>query len=138
MSDLSLDYSKELIGLPAYADLRIENGDLLMTSDVAPAGTDATIQFCLQRLRLFLGEAFLNLEDGVPWYQQILVKNADKATVDGLLRDTILGTPGVTGLLAFNSTQNRSKRMMTVSFTVLTAQGNKVSAEIPITGTGGA
>lgn len=138
MSDLSLAFDKELIGTPAYGDLRIAAGDLILTNDADPNGTDATIQFVMQRLRLFLGEAFMDVTDGLPWYQQILVKNADKSVVDGLLRDCILGTPGVTGLLDFDSTQDRARRTMTVTFTVLTAMGKRLNAQVPINITGGA
>lgn len=137
MSDLSLDFDAQLLGTPAYADLKIVDGDLQLTSDANPQGTDSVIQFTMQRLRLFLGEWFMNTQDGVPWYQQILVKNADKATVDGLLRDCILATPGVTALLSFQSTQDRSKRIMTVSFTILTAMGKRLSSSVPVSIQGG-
>jgi len=138
MTDLSLDFDQQLLGTPAYGDLKLVNGDLQLTNDANPQGTDSIIQLTMQRLRLFLGEWFMDTQDGLPWYQQILVKNTDKATVDGLLRDCILSTPGVSALLAYNSSQDKSRRTMTVSFTILTATGKRLDGSVPITMTGGA
>lgn len=137
MSDLSLNYDPTLIGQKGYGDLLLHQGDLTLTADVNPAGTDSVIQFVTQRLKLYLGEWFMNTSDGLPWYQQILVANADKSVVDGLLRDCILGTPGVTTLLSYTSHQDLGKRTMTVSFSILTATGAHISAQVPMT-TGGA
>lgn len=137
MADLSLDFSKELLGEPGYGDLLMVKGDLTLTSDVNPAGTDPTIQNVTQRLKLFLGEAFMALGAGVPWYQQILIKNADPATVDGLLRDCILGTPGVVALTSFVSSQDRVARTYTVRFSILTATGKRIASTVPVSVGGG-
>lgn len=137
MSDLSLDFSEELLGQPSYGDLLLTNGDLTMTKDVDPAGTDPTIQNVTQRLKTFLGELFLNLEAGVPWYQQILVKNADSSSVDGILRDTILSTPGVVALTSYVSQQDRAARRYTVRFSILTATGKRIASTVPIAVGGG-
>lgn len=136
MSDLSLNYSPELQGQPGYGDLLVHNGDLVLTSDVNASGTDPTIQNVTQRIRFFLGEWFLNLEAGLPWLQQVLVKGAEPSTVDGLLRDTILGTPGVVALTAFQSNQDPSKRIYSVAFTILTASGRRISSAVPVTVSG--
>lgn len=132
MSDLSLDFDATLLGQPGYGDLLIRNGDLVLTSDVDATGTDATLQLVTQRLRFFLGDYFLALDSGVPWFQQILVKQADPSIVDGLLRDCILGTPGVVALTAYQSERNLAQRRYSVSFTILTATGSSIAARVPI------
>ena len=137
MADLSLNYSEKLLGQEGYGDLLLTNGDLTLTNDVDPAGTDPTIQNVTQRLKLFLGEAFMRLDAGVPWYQQILVKNADPAAVDGILRDTILGTPGVVALTSYVSQQDRAARRYTVRFSILTATGKRIASTVPIAVGGG-
>lgn len=137
MSDLSLNYDPDLIGQPGYGDLLISDGDLVLTADVDPRGTDSVLQLCTQRIKFFLGEWFLDNSAGVAWFQQILVKNADQSTVDGLLRDCILGTPGVVALLSYTSSQQRALRQYAISFTILTATGASISASIPVSVVGG-
>ena len=137
VSDLSLNYDPDLIGQPGYGDLLIADGDLVLTADVNPRGTDSVLQLVTQRIKFFLGEWFLDNSAGLPWFQQILVKNADQSTVDGLLRDCILGTPGVVALLAYTSSQKRALRQYSISFTILTATGASISASIPVSVVGG-
>jgi len=132
MADLSLNYDPDLLGTPAYGDLKMVNGDLVLTNDVDQNGTDSTLQSVCQRLRLYLGEWFMNTSAGVPWYQQILVKNANPSHIDGLLRDCILGTPGVVALLAYSSTANHAQRSFHVTFTIQTAAGGRLTATVPV------
>lgn len=136
MGDLSLNLSPELEGRPGYADLLIENGDLVLTSDIDPQGTNAVAQNCRQRLKFCLGEWFMNLGAGVPWLQQILVKNADTGAIDALLRDTILGTPGVAALLNYAGAADRARRIYTVKFTIRTAQGAALTQAVSVSAQG--
>lgn len=105
MSDISLTAdSKELL---------LKNGDLVLTQ-----GAVAVEQHVLQRLKMFAGEWFLNLSEGVPYFQNILVKNPNPDIVDGLLKNTILETPGVDELLTFNIDYNASNRTLSVDFSI--------------------
>lgn len=56
MSDLKLGVD---------GDLEIKNGDLLLTTS-----DDAVRQHLQQRLRTFLGEWFLDLDVGIPFFQR--------------------------------------------------------------------
>ena len=96
-----------------FSGLLIVNGDLVLTQ-----GADAVKQHITQRLQMFTGEWFLNLSEGVPYYQNILIKNPNPDVVDGLLKDTILTTPGVDELLSFNLDYNAQLRKLTVDFSV--------------------
>ncbi len=105
MSDISLTDDGE--------HLKILNGDLVLTSLA-----DAVKQHLLQRLRTFRGEWFLDFSIGIPYFQNILVKNPNPDVVDGLLKDEILSTPGVDELLFFELEYDRAVRKLTVSFSV--------------------
>lgn len=105
MSDIAL--KDDLSGL------LITNGDLVLT-----LGADAVKQHITQRLKMFVGEWFLNLSEGVPYFQNILIKNPNPDIVDGLLKDTILSTPCVDELLSFNLDYSASLRTLTVDFSV--------------------
>lgn len=130
MADFSLNYDPQTLGTTDYGDLLISNGRAVLTSDAG--GTNPTLQLITQRLRLLVGEWFLNTSDGVPWLQQILVKNAKASTVDALLQDCILATPGVASLVRYEATAHRAQRRYSVSFTVTTQKGVQVSSTVAI------
>lgn len=132
MADLSLELNPSFIGSPAYGDLKLISGDLVLTNDSDPRGTHNVAQLITQRLRFFLGSWFLNTDEGVPYYQQILVRDPDPATIDGLLRECILGTPGVAALQSYDSRTDRASRTMTVRFVVTAADGNTLTGQVPI------
>lgn len=94
-------------------NLKITNGDLVLTSQ-----GDAVRQHLLQRLRTFRGEWFLDLSEGVPYYQDILVKNPNPDVVDGVLKEVILTTPGVDELLTFELDYDQATRRLTLDFSV--------------------
>ncbi len=106
MSDLKLDNN---------GDLAIVNGDLVLTS-----GSDAIRQHIEQRLKTFLGEWFLDLSTGVPYFQEILKKNPNIQIVDGLFKQTILDTPGVIELMQFELDLNAADRTLKVECSVRT------------------
>lgn len=110
MSDLALDQST--------GDLLFTNGDLSLNS-----GLEA-IRQCLQsRLSFFLGEWFLDIDLGVPYYQDVLKKNPDPVVLDGVFKQTILGTPGVIGLDEFDMQLDTSARLFTLKFRARTTDG---------------
>ena len=123
MADLSLNLNPSIVGTLPYRDLLIVNNDLCLTSDSNPLGTNNVLQDILQNLNFFLGEWFMNNTYGVPWFQQILVKNPDQAKVEGLLMNTILGTPGVQQLLSYSFKVIRATRLLQCSFSVMTTSG---------------
>lgn len=92
-------------------DLEIKNGNLQLTN-----GDDAVRQHLQQRLRTFLGEWFLDLDVGVPYFQDILVKNPNVNQVDGILKQTILTTPGVVELVSFTMNSDPTARTLSVEF----------------------
>lgn len=133
MADISLNYAPELTGQPGYGDLLFKNGDLVLTSDVDPNGTDPTLQDLTQRLSFFQGEWFWDTSDGVPWLQSILTKRATKQTVDTIFQETILDTPGVTTLVSYAGSYSAATRSYVVSFTYLSITGQRTTTTVPVT-----
>lgn len=88
-------------------------GNFLINSPAAVA------QKVLTRLKLFQGEWFLDNTAGTPWLQSILGNNTT-ATADLAIKSVILGTVGVTSLLAYNSDINTAERTISVTATILT------------------
>ncbi len=91
-------------------DLAIENFDLVVLSNV-----EQVIQHINIRLKFFLGEWFLDITIGIPYYRDVLIKGFDVGTVEAVFKDQILGTPGVTKISEFDLVLE-STRVLTVSF----------------------
>lgn len=134
MADISQDLSNPISA--TYKDLLFINNDLVLTSDVNSAGTDNVLQDILQRLSFFRGEWFMDNTQGVPYFEQILVKNPNQANIDAILVNIIMSTPGVQSLLAYSFEPNNEKRSLSVSFSVVTTQGKvSYSTVVPVGGT---
>ena len=83
-------------------------GDIYLT----PQGTDRltntlseeVAQWLYTMFRFFQGEWFLDLTQGVPWYQQILGFKVSTALVASILRQVIQRCPGISGTKQFSLT----------------------------------
>lgn len=93
---------------PDAGDLRLTNGQLTLT-----AGNDAVKQHLINRLRIFLGEWFLDRRVGIPYFKSVLVKNPDRPAVRSIFRRTIRETPGITAVdeLLLSIGSDRSARL---------------------------
>jgi hypothetical protein len=105
MSDLKLNSTSW--------DLEIENGDLVIVDHSQAVG-----QNLRQALSLFFGEWFLDTSAGVPYYQSILLKNPDPASIDGVLKNAILSVKGVDELLSFDLMYESTTRELRVEYSV--------------------
>lgn len=92
-------------------DVVIDNGDLLRVENA-----DAIEQNISQRLKIYLGEFFLDQTVGIPYFQSILVKKANLAVVDAVLKDTIINTLGVLELIEFELDYDAQLRSLLLSF----------------------
>lgn len=132
MADISLDYNK---ASPTYKDLLVIDGDLVLTSDENELGTNPILQDCVQRLSFFWREWFLDNTQGLPFYQQILIKNPDLAKIDALFINVILGTPGIESLLSYSFDLNTVTRTLTVKFKANTSSGViDWTGDVPVNG----
>lgn len=80
-------------------------------------------QTVLTRLRLFLGEYFRDIQDGTPWYEQILGKFASLDAAEAALRNRIANTPGVVRLTSFSADFDLASRAYSVRAGILTEFG---------------
>ena len=94
-----------------------------------PAPGQETLQLIRNNLRMQMGEEILNPSLGVPYLQTIFQKGTPLETVQAILYDTILNTPGVLNITSFTITQNKNTRQTTVTFTAQTATGAVTSTE---------
>ena len=83
----------------------------------------AVAQSVYTRLRLWQGEWFLNLLEGMPWMQQVLVHAAGSGVPDSAIRQRIITTPYVTRIEDYSSFWEPTNRLFTVSCKLWTAFG---------------
>lgn len=78
-------------------DLAIENNDLVLLTDPA----QSIEQHWRIRLRAFQGEWFLDERIGIPYYEDVLVKNPNLSLVTTIFRTATIQTPGIATVDAF-------------------------------------
>ncbi len=105
-------------------DLQVINYDLALNT-----GNALVQQRLKQSLWFFLGEWYLDVTDGVPYYQDILVKAPVQITVESILKSTILETPDVLELTNFDLTYENDTRQLFLDFTVTTTFGTVTISE---------
>jgi hypothetical protein len=94
-------------------DIAIENNKFILIN-----GADRIRQNLLTRLRTYLGEWFLNINIGIPYYQDVFVKGLPIGQVTGVFKDEITSTPGVDELTKFDAEYVNSNRNLSINFEV--------------------
>jgi hypothetical protein len=116
--DLKLD--------PKTGDLLVSGGDLPLVYDLEAIEQEASIT-----LQYFLGEYFLDVSVGIPYYQDILVKAPNLAAIKTIFRDALLGVTGIKAIVTLDLDFNRTTRVLTVSYTASTDLGElKATVEL--------
>lgn len=107
------------IGLdPVTHDLAVVNNQLQMLSNA-----DEVTQNLRTRLKMFLGEWFLDLFKGVPYREEILGKGNSDARIGAAIKKVILETPGVIQLMSYSQTIDAAARKLSVEFRAQAADG---------------
>lgn len=97
-------------------------GDMLFVNTATPVTEDfaeSVAQRVFITLRTFEGEWYLNTTVGVPYIERILGQKVQKATVDRILQEKILGVDGVADIVSFSS-QFLDRREYECKFTIRT------------------
>jgi hypothetical protein len=112
---------------PVISDLHLVGGDAEILGDGDEL--EATAQEVRSRLLLFRGSFFGNLREGVPWYQEILVKGPNVPRIREILRQAILTHPAIVDVLSLVITTDRATRAATVTWSARTVDGRIVRSE---------
>ena len=98
---------------------------------------EAVAQAVDTRLRLWLGEWFLDTSDGTNWQTGVLGRYT-ASTRDAIIRERILGNPGVNSIISYSSNFNSNSRTYDVNVSIDTIYGvvpPYLISGIPIAGT---
>jgi len=99
-------------------DLVIEQGDLVLIQDLPYAGQRMRIRLDFQQ-----GEWFLNLDDGIPYRQDIFVRNPNLSIISAILRDRIISMPEINRLQTFELTFDNVTELLRLSFLAISIYG---------------
>ena len=99
-------------------DLSIDKFDLSLIDK-----SDRIIQQIKIRVHFFFSEWFLNTMAGIPYYQDVVVKNADIARVEAVFKEAIMTTPDVLELLSFSMDFDAKLRKLAINFRVRSTYG---------------
>jgi len=105
--------------LDSNNDLLIENGSFVVVDKGAE-----TAQHVRSRLLFYFGEWFLDVQAGVPYFQEVFTKPANLANIESILKQTIIQTPGVETLNEFSMDyEGAGTRQLNVQFSATTIYG---------------
>ena len=113
MPDIKLD--------PQIWDLDLSDSALNLTDDAS--GETAT-QAVGVRLKLILGEWFLDTRLGVDYFGMAFVKNPNLAAIEAMLQAAILDTPGIARIVSYAQVFDRTARQLSITCTLLDDEGN--------------
>ena len=102
-----------------------QNGDMMFgrqQGDFWRDTPEAPAQAVWTRLQMYLGDWWLDINDGTPWRTQVLGKYTGR-TRDPAVQNRILGTQNVTGISAYSSQVNPDTRTFDVQATIDTIYG---------------
>ena len=100
-------------------DLVFINGE----TPVTPTIRTSVAQRLKIMLQTFLGEWFMDIDSGVPYFESIFGKVLNKSAVDLILQSKILEDPGVIEIVSFDSSVDNQRRIYSMSFRVRTSEG---------------
>ena len=86
-------------------------------------GIEEISQMLETRFKSFQGDWFLDLDQGMPYYQEIFLKSTTVTEIESIFLQVVAGTPGVLDIREFNLSLEPSTRTLTIEFTVLTTDG---------------
>lgn len=105
-------------------DLLVTNGKFTLVTDPASAGA----QKLRNQFQIFLGEWFLDSRIGMPYYQEVFVKQPNLGVLAQLFRGVIINTPGVKSVDNLKVTFNNATRNANVAFNATWDDGSVITA----------
>jgi hypothetical protein len=100
---------------PKTGDLQLFESSALLVEDI-----DQIAQNLAIRLRFVRGEWYLNILEGIPYYEYFFIKAPNEIQVESFLKDEIVNTRGIIEITSFSSTYDGNTRKFGVNFSCQT------------------
>jgi hypothetical protein len=91
-------------------------------------GSEAVAQAIQTKLKLFKGDYWEDLNDGLPFFQS-MAGSSDKSAIDLIIQSRVSEVPNVTGITSFSSSIDANRRYA-ATMTVSTAFGMTVEVSV--------
>jgi hypothetical protein len=119
MIDFALD--------PVTNDLIFEDYDFQLFDD-----TKQIMQNLSIRLRFFLGEWYLDITQGIPYYEIFFKKAPNQIQMESILKEEIVNTRGIVEITSFESDFSARNRVYSVKFSARSISGEDLLKEFEI------
>jgi hypothetical protein len=106
---------------PATHDIVVENGSIRLTND-----GEITLQKIKTRLLFFVGDNFLNPDDGVDYLQYVFARSVTDESIRNLFIKELQGIPEIIEIMELEIIRNRETEKVSISFKVKDMNGNIV------------
>lgn len=119
MIDIALD--------PITNDLVFEDFDFDLVDD-----TRQIMQNLAIRLRFVLGEWYLDITAGVPYFEVFFIKAPNQIQIESILKEEIVNTRGIVELTSFESDFDTRNRVFSVKFGARSISGEELLKELEL------
>lgn len=108
-------------------DLIFKDFDFALFDD-----TNQIMQNLAIRLRFILGEWYLDITQGVPYYEVFFRKAPNQIQIESILKEEIVNTRGIVELISFESNFDQRKRIYSVKFSARSISGEELLKEMEL------
>lgn len=112
--------------------LLTQDGDLFVSDNGDVEFTDSVAQAIIIRLKWFLGEWRINKTYGVPYYDEVFVKNPSTALLEDRLRTEILTVEGVASVDNVSVSIDKITRVAKIKFSATSKDGATETGEVKL------
>ena len=117
---------KDLLLIENTNNLILQNKDLQLTNN----DVDYTVQKCIIILKVFKGEWYLNINIGIPYFENIFIKNPNIGLIEDIFKTIILSIETIEELIDFNLTYNNTIRKLSLDFQAKLIDGSIINVSI--------
>lgn len=108
-------------------DLIFTNFDFQLYDD-----TNQIMQNLGIRLRFILGEWFLDITQGIPYYEEVFIKAPNQIQIESIIMREIVTTRGILEIISFESDFDTRKRIYSVKFSARSISGETLLQEFEL------
>lgn len=108
-----------------------DSGDLLLDEFGDIQFTDSVKQAIEIRLRWFANEWKLGPDFGVPYYEEVFLKNPSELLIEERMREAISDVEEVDEILSFSTFIDRKLRKLKVAYAV-SSKGNTIEGSVTV------
>lgn len=84
------------------------------------------------RLRFVMGEWFLDITQGIPYYEEIFRKNPNQIQIESILKQEIVQTRGIAELISFEANFDKRRRVFSAVFSARSIEGEEILKEMEL------